>query len=218
MPPTSTAPSSVWRSTIASGRPGKTSGGPGSRAATSCVLCATAISGLDLHDEVEERVGDVDELVRDAARDREHVALAEPVRRPALDGGGAELARGDLARLDELAARDDGRGALDDMHDVDEALVVLDLAGHDPSARVEFVAGGVQEETALLELRAEQSAREVGGAVRAAVRAERRCEGVGTGERELPVLLGGGGAADPDRAHPLAARRERDPALERHRA
>ena len=44
--------------------------------------------------------------------DREHVALAQLVLLAALDGRGPQLARGDLVRVDHLAACDHGRLAL----------------------------------------------------------------------------------------------------------
>src|SRR2546426_10025525 len=113
-------PSPVWRSAIASGLPGRSSPGPGSLAAP-VIVSVAAISALHLHDEVEERVGDLDELVRDAVRDGEDVALAELVLRAPAHGLRPKLAGRDFPRIDHLAAGDDGRRALDDVHDVDGA-------------------------------------------------------------------------------------------------
>src|SRR5687768_16077169 len=122
----------------ASGRPGRYSGGPGSLAA-GVIVSVIAMSGLDLHDEVEERIGNLDELVGDAVRNREHVALRELPLLTTLDAVTADL-----------AARDDLGIAGDDAHDVDLPLMQLRRAGRLPPARVDLVALRVEEQPALL--------------------------------------------------------------------
>ena len=83
--------------------------------------------------------------MRDAVRDREHVARSELVRLAAVDRLGAQLTGRDLADVDHLAAGDDGRAPFDDVHHVDDALVELDLAGRGPPAGVELVAPRVEQ-------------------------------------------------------------------------
>jgi hypothetical protein len=106
------------------------------------IVSVAAISGLDLHDEIVERVGHLDELVRNAARNREDVALAELVRRSALD----------CIALD-LATRDNRRAAADDAHDVDLALVQLRRAGTRAAAGVDLVVGRLEQEAPFANLR-----------------------------------------------------------------
>src|SRR5436309_12438477 len=140
MPPTRPTPSSVCRSRTASGRPGRSSGGPGRRAAEMMVSVA-AISALHLHDEVQERIARLHELVRDPARYGDHIALGQPLLLAAFDAVAADLAAGD-----------DRGGALYHPHHVHLALVQLGGARAAAAPGVDLVVRRVEQEAARLEL------------------------------------------------------------------
>src|SRR6516162_10450244 len=91
-----------------------------------------AASRPHLCHEVEERAGDVYELVGHPARDDQHVAYTEGV---------------------PILARHHGGAALDGLHDVCLAVVQLHLTGPGAAPGIEFVAGRLEQQTASLELR-----------------------------------------------------------------
>ena len=90
--------------------------------------------------------------MRHTGGNRQHVARRQLVRVTAGDRVGAQLAIAGAAYADHLAAGDHGRGAVDDVHDVDGVSVVLDLAGRFTPAGVELVGAGVEQQTAGREL------------------------------------------------------------------
>src|SRR5918912_1212461 len=132
-PRTSRTPSSDWRSMMASGRPGKSSAGPGTLAAC---MAGTSV-GLDHFDDVvTERARHLGEPVRHAGRDDHDVAPGQPLGAPATRGGGPVLAGADLPAVDHLATGHHGRLAVEDVHGVRDPGVELDLAGAGAAAGV----------------------------------------------------------------------------------
>ena len=92
----------------------------------------------------------------DSSRDGQHVAWGQRVCVPAVDRVGAQLSVADAVGPDHLAAGDHDRVALHDMHHVDGAGVVFDLARRVAAAGVELVGAGVEQQPARRELRADR--------------------------------------------------------------
>src|SRR5262249_56177885 len=95
-----------------------------------------------------------------------------------------------------LAAGDDGRATVDDVHHVNGVLVILDLAGLDAPTGVELEVTCIKEDSSLCELRLQLCPREVGGAVLTAV-LRGRLYRFDADQRQLTVLVARAPPPDP---------------------
>src|SRR5215472_3526191 len=96
--------------------------------------------------------------MRHRVRNRNNVAGAELLTLAVTNRTSSELPVADDAAGQHFPAGHEGCVATDDVHHVDDVLVVLDLACGDPPARVELEAGLVQQQAACAKFLVERLA------------------------------------------------------------